>query len=493
MSAYQSLHDAFQKIHYFEHCLTILHWDQDVMMPEGGADERGRAIGELEALVHQHMCAPEMAEWLTTVSRQEGLTEEQLANVREMRRQWQNSNLLPEALVREQAIAHSRCQSAWSQLRGQNDWRTFCDSFTPVVRLAQEQARIRQAALKTATPYEALLSLYSCGDSVALMGDTFSLLKAQLPDMIKTVSERQRRETRPVLTGNYSVARQEQLSRYVTALLGFDFSRGRLDVSAHPFSTGNIGDQRITTRYQTDDFIGALYGTVHETGHARYEAGLPTQWRGQPVGLARNMSIHESQSLFFEKHIGTTLAFCERVATQANTLFATALTGAQLKQAVCWVEPGLIRVDADELSYPLHIILRYDIESALINGDMTVADIPDAWHEKMQHYLGLGTENNYQDGCMQDVHWPSGAFGYFPSYTLGAVNAAQLRVAMESAVGDINGVIAEGDLSPIMQWLQENIWQWGSLLESQELMRNATGKPTDGQSLLDHFRRQYAL
>lgn len=494
MSAYQNLHRAFRKIAYYQHCLTILEWDQEVMMPGGGAEERANAIAEMSALEHSAMNQPEIQTWLDACADAD-LTADEAANVREMRRAWQNSNLMPEELVREQAVANALCQQQWTTLRPQNDWAGFSASFTRVVELAREQARIRQQALNTPTPYDAMLGLYSCGDSAALIDETFAQLKAILPEMINTVCERQNKITRANVRGEFPVAQQQQLSRNIAATLGFDFNAGRLDISAHPFSTGNPGDQRITTRYRTDDFLDALFGTVHETGHASYEAGLPNAWRGQPLGLARNMSIHESQSLFFEKHIGTTDAFCALLAKQVQTLFPAnvSLSADDLKQAVCWVEPGLIRVSADELSYPLHIIVRHEIESALINGDMAVSDIPDVWSQKMQQYLGLNTQGNNKDGCMQDVHWPSGAFGYFPSYTLGAVNAAQLRAAMESKIGDLNALIAANEFVQITQWLHDNIWQWGSRLESQELMQRATGKPTNAAALITHFERQYGL
>jgi len=493
MVAYQQLETHFRTLSYYQHALTILHWDQEVKMPPGGAEERGKAISELAALVHQRLMDPALPGLFDEAHKQTELSTQQRANLREMTREWQDSCLLPESLVREQAIVNARCQQAWNTLRAKNDWATFCESFKPVVQLAREQAQIRQQALGTATPYDALLSLYSQGDSSELIASVFTQLKTELPELIQQVRALQASRTKPIIRGDFSEAQQKRLSERVMALLGFNFEAGRLDVSAHPFSTGNPGDQRITTRYSDQEFIESLYATVHETGHSRYEAGLPEAWRGLPAGYARNMGIHESQSLFFEKHIGASLAFCDYAAAQANKLFTLEqpLSAEQLRQAVMWVEPGFIRVNADELTYPLHIVLRFEIESALINGDMEVIDIPDAWHHKMQQYLGLGTENNYKDGCMQDVHWPSGAFGYFPSYTLGAVNAAQIREAMEAQLGAIDNVVATGDITPIANWLSDNIWQQGSLLESQELMQQVTGKPTNARSLLQHFRSHY--
>lgn len=494
MSAYSQLTSIFKRVSYYQHALTLLHWDQEVKMPACGAGERGKAIAELSALVHQNLCDPQL-ETLLADALQEPLRSEESASLREIKRVWQDNNLMPENLVREQAIAHSRCQQAWNTLRHENDWNGFCESFEPVVELAREQAKIRQQALDTATPYDAMLSLYSQGDSAELVDRVFTQLKSELPGMIAAVCDKQRGLQKPQISGEFTLEQQRELSHKVMAFLGFDFNAGRLDVSAHPFSTGNPGDQRITTRYNTEEFIEALYATVHETGHSRYEAGLPVEWRGLPVGQARNMGVHESQSLFYEKHIGNSPAFCDFVVSHANQLFklGTPLSGGDLRRAVTWVEPGYIRVIADELTYPLHVILRFEIEKGLINGEMDVADIPTAWNEKMQCYLGLSTENNYKNGCMQDVHWPSGAFGYFPSYTLGAVNAAQVRVALEAQLGSINSIVESGDITPIATWLNDNIWQHACFLESQELIEKATGKPTSADSLLSHFKVQYGL
>lgn len=495
MSAYEELESRFKRLSHFEHALTILHWDQEVMMPPKGAETRGQAIAELSAFHHQEMTSSDMAGLIEQAKRQIGLNDWQSANLREIERVWQDANLLPEELVREQSIAQQRCQHAWRTQRKENDWAGFKENFKAVVELSRQQANIRQKALGTATAYDALLSLYSTGDSSELIAEVFTKLKSELPAMIQAVTARQGDSARPSFTGPFDVASQRTLSHHVMDFLGFDFDAGRLDESTHPFSTGNFLDQRITTRFNTDEFIEALYATIHETGHSRYEAGRPQEWYGQPVGSARNMSIHESQSLFFEKHIGCSKGFSEFLAGRSSEAFelASPLDPEHFLQAVTWVEPGLIRVNADELTYPIHIIVRFEIESALINGEMEIDDIPGAWHEKMQNYLGLGTENNYRDGCLQDIHWPMGAFGYFPSYTLGAVNAAQLRLAMEKQVGNLDDIIRSGNIEPISQWLSERIWQVGSQLESQDIIQQATGKKTDAQSLIDHFVVRYQL
>jgi len=321
----------------------------------------------------------------------------------------------------------------------------------------------------------------------------FSGLKAQLPALIDEVIEHQRRRAPVDLSGHYEVQAQEALSRQMMTALGFDFRQGRLDVSSHPFSTGVHGDNRITTRYRQNDFIDPLLSTLHETGHASYEAGLPAQWCSLPVGKARSMSLHESQSLLFEKQLCLSKPFVEFLAPLARQHFPAlqALSSERLWQAMTQVERGFIRVEADEVTYPMHVILRYEIESALINGEMEVEQIPDAWQQKMQQYLGLDTTGNYRDGCLQDIHWPSGAFGYFPSYTLGALNAAQLFAALQREVPELDDRLRAGDVAPLRQWLGERIWSKGSFLASQELMTQATGEATNPEHFIRHIRRRY--
>jgi len=277
------------------------------------------------------------------------------------------------------------------------------------------------------------------------------------------------------------------------ASLGFNFDAGRLDVSAHPFSTGVRGDQRITTRYDDNSFLDALLATAHETGHASYEAGLPEAWAGLPVGQHRNMCIHESQSLMFEKMVTLSGPFLKHLHSLLTDQLtdAKSLSYASLLQQARQVNKSYIRVEADELTYPIHVALRYDIERDLMNDKIDPEDIPDAWDEAMKKGLGLSTKDNFNHGCLQDIHWTDGSFGYFPSYTMGAVNSAQLFQALIAQNTDWEERFTHGEVGFVKDWLSENIWQHGCHLESQELMVKATGKGTDAQSLLSHLRARY--
>jgi carboxypeptidase Taq len=293
--------------------------------------------------------------------------------------------------------------------------------------------------------------------------------------------------------GPFPVPAQRALCERVMTLLQFDFERGRLDVSTHPFSGGVPEDVRLTTRYSEDDFEQSLMGTIHETGHGRYEQGRPQAWLGQPISEARSMGLHESQSLSFEMQLGRSRPFMELLAPLLVEYLGPqpAFEPENLFRLYTRVQPGLIRVDADEVTYPAHVILRYEIERALIEGDIDVEDIPALWDEKMQQLLGLDTRGNYKDGPMQDIHWTDGAYGYFPSYTLGAMYAAQWFATLRRTRPALDVEIASGELSGIFDWLRANIWQSASRYEIGDLIVRASGGPLDPDHLRRHLEARY--
>ncbi|MCC7285664.1 MAG: carboxypeptidase M32, partial [Burkholderiaceae bacterium] len=274
---------------------------------------------------------------------------------------------------------------------------------------------------------------------------------------------------------------------------GFDFDAGRLDVSAHPFCGGVPEDVRMTTRFRDDEFLGSLMGTIHETGHGRYEQNLPREWLGQPLSEARSMAIHESQSLSFEMQLGCHPGFVAQLAPLLQQAFGAqpALEAANLQRLLTRVKPGLIRVDADEVTYPAHILLRYEIERPLIEGEIEVEDIPALWDAKMAELLQLDTRGNFADGPMQDVHWPSGLFGYFPCYTLGAMYAAQWFAAMRRATPELDARIAGGDFAPVFDWLREHIWRSGSRWSTDELATRASGEALNPAHFKAHLEARY--
>ncbi len=492
MSHYQKLVQHHLKISRFEHLSAICGWDQAAVMPSGGNEARSEAMAELSVHLHQLGNAPQLAEWFTNAE-SESLSEHELASLREMKSQWQQTTALPEKLVQAQSLAGSKCEHAWRTQRGENDWAGFSKNFAEVVALSQEEAQIR-ADISGLTPYDAMLDLYEPGTTTVKLDIVFDNVKTWLPTLIQQIQEKQATESIYLPKGHYPTEQQRQLSLDVMQLLKFDFDHGRLDVSMHPFCGGVPTDVRITTRYDENDFVQSLMGTVHETGHARYEQGLPKTFAGLPVGQARSMGIHESQSLFFEMQLGRSQEFISQLSPLVTKNFSNAdqaiFEPTNLQAIYTRVNPDFIRVDADEATYPAHVILRYEIERDLMNGKISYKDIPELWDTKMQQYLGLSTKNNYKNGCMQDIHWTDGSFGYFPSYTLGAMYAAQFMAAMKQTV-DVEKATLSGDLNPIFTWLSDNIWNKASLFSTDELVKQATGDVLNANFFKDHLEKRY--
>ncbi|KGT88876.1 peptidase M32 [Erwinia typographi] len=490
-SAYENLTRTFTRLSRFSHLSAISGWDMMTMMPPGGSAARGAALAELSVLQHEILTAKEVGQWLDQAA-QDPLNDVERANLDEMRRAWQQAALLPASLVEAKSIAGSRCEHAWRQQRPVNDWQGFAENLKEVVKLSRQEAEIRAQA-NGCSRYDALLDIFEPGMTSEKLDKTFGEIKQWLPSLLQRIVEKQAQETVDVPVGPFAIESQKQLSLAVMKQLGFDFNAGRLDVSAHPFCGGVPEDVRITTRYNENEFISAMMGVIHETGHARYEQNLPKQWAGQPVSHARSTAIHESQSLFFEKQLGRSADFLSLLLPQVKLLIGDgpALDESNFIALNQRVKPGLIRVDADEVSYPAHIILRYEIERALIAGDIDVDDIPALWQEKMQSLLGMDTTGNYRDGCMQDIHWTDGAFGYFPTYTLGAMYAAQLFQGMKKALPQVNDLLRRGNLEPVFDWLRQNIWQHGSRFSTRQLIENATGEDLNPAYFRQHLENRY--
>lgn len=490
-SAYQELSRTFQRLSRFGHLGAIAGVDMQTAMPPGGSQARGEAMAELSVFMHEVLTDIRLG-GLFDAAQQESLNDVEQVNLSEMQRAWQQATLLPASLVEAKSLAGSRCEHAWRQQRQANDWQGFSANLKEVVKLSRQEAQLRADALGVSR-YDALLDVFEPGMTSAQLDQTFGDLKSWLPDLLQKAVEKQQQTPIAQPVGPFAIESQKQLGLSVMKTLGFDFNHGRLDVSAHPFCGGVPEDVRITTRYNENDFLSAMMGVIHETGHARYEQNLPKQWRGQPVAQARSTAIHESQSLFMEMQLGRSKAFLQHIHPQVVALMGDqpALELNNFIRQAQRVKPGFIRVDADELSYPAHVILRYEIERALIEGEIEVDDIPALWDEKMQQSLGIDTRGNYRDGCMQDIHWTDGAFGYFPTYTLGAMYAAQLFQAVKRAIPQVETLIQQGELQPVFDWLQQNIWQHGSRFPTQQLLINATGEALNPHYFRQHLEQRY--
>lgn len=493
MNHYQQLEKHFRKLSRLGHLDAICGWDQAAMMPAGGNQARGEAMAELAVLMHELATAPHLGEWFAAAA-QEDLAAPQQTSLRAMERRWRQATVLPGRLVEAKSLAASKCEHAWREQRKNNDWQGFLPNLREVVNLAREEAAVR-AATAGLSSYDALLDLYEPGITCMQLDTLFNQVKTWLPDMIRAVEEKQSSRTYLTPQGPFPVEQQKQLGLKAMTILGFDFDHGRLDVSTHPFCGGVPTDVRITTRYDEADFMTALLGVIHETGHARYEQNLPQEWAGLPVGEARSMGVHESQSLFFEMQLARSLEFTHQLAPMAARIFNresdSAFAVDNIYRFNTRMKRGYIRVNADEITYPAHVILRYEIERALIQGDIEATDIPELWDQKMQSYLGLSTQDNYRDGCMQDIHWTGGAFGYFPSYTLGAIYAAQLFAAAENSISSLREKIQSGDLSELFAWLKTNIWQRASTTPTDELIRTATGESLNPAYFQRHLSARY--
>jgi carboxypeptidase Taq len=491
MTAYRELEQRFRRLDAIEQAISVLHWDTAAIMPGGGAAARAEQLATLRLIAHQHLIAPEIDGLLAEAETDE-LGQWQRANLREMRRRWLHATAVPGALVEAESRACSECEAVWRRGRLENDFAAVLPGLERILHIERQIAALKAERLGT-SPYEALLDQYEPGASVAEIDRLFNEIADFLPDLIEAALSRQVALPSAPPSGPFPTATQRRLAMRLMERIGFDFAHGRLDISAHPFCGGTPDDVRITTRYNEDDFAGALMGVLHETGHALYQRGLPVEWRLQPVGRARGMAMHESQSLLLEMQVCRSRAFLIYAAPIIREAFGgdgpewevDALYRRQIR-----VRRGFIRVDADEVTYPAHVILRYRLERAMLAGDLHPADLPGAWADAMREMLGVAPDTD-REGCLQDIHWYDGNWGYFPTYTLGALIAAQLFEAVRRDVPGLMQAIAKGEFAPLLGWARERVHSKGSLLSTAELVEAATGRPLGTASFERHLRDRY--
>ncbi|PZU92428.1 MAG: carboxypeptidase M32 [Chelatococcus sp.] len=493
MTAYSELSAHFGRIAALSNAIGILQWDSDAMMPKGAAGTRADSMALLQVMRHGLTTDPRIGDWLDEAGQDDGLGAWERANLREIRRVWTVETALPADLVEASSKAISACEMRWRQARAEADFAGLQPYLAEVLNLQRQIGAAKGERLGLGA-YDALLNDYEPGGRSAKIDAVFDDLAAFLPGFIREALDAQaRRPSHPAPDGPFAVERQRALGLRMMAALGYDFERGRLDVSTHPFCGGADNDVRITTRYDEADFAKALMGVLHETGHALYEQGRPQAYLGQPVGAARGMSLHESQSLLMEMQACRSREFIGFAAPLMRETFGgsgPAWEADSLWRSFTRVEPGFIRVDADEVTYPAHVILRYRLEKALIADAMPLSELPAAWNEGMKALLGVTVPDN-RLGCLQDVHWPSGGWGYFPTYTLGAMTAAQIFDAASKAEPEVLPGIGRGDFAPLLAWLRANIHGKGSLLETDALLTEATGRPLDASVFKAHLRRRY--
>jgi carboxypeptidase Taq len=494
MTAYQQLEARFRRLGALEEAIGVLNWDSSTMMPSGGAATRAEQLATLSVLAHQQLTAEPVGDLLAEAEAESGALDPwQRANLREMQRRRGHAVALPSDLVEAVARISSECETVWRKARPANDFAAVLPLLDEMVRLQREVAAAKAERLGV-NPFEALLDRYEPGGSTAMIDRLFGEIAGFLPDLIEAVLIRQAALPQPAHPpGPFPIAAQRRAAVLLMERVGFDFAHGRLDVSAHPFCSGAPDDVRITTRYDEGDFTKALMGVLHETGHALYKRNLPARWRLQPVGAARGMAVHESQSLLLEMQVCRSPAFISFAAPILRRAFAAAGPGWEaeaLHRRQIRVGRSLIRVEADEVTYPAHVILRYRLEQAMVAGDLAARDLPDAWAEGLRGLLGIAPDSD-RDGCLQDIHWYDGSWGYFPTYTLGALIAAQLFEAARETIPDLMGQIAAGDFRPLFAWLRQRVHSQGSLLSTAELVEGATGHPLGTASFERHLRDRY--
>ena len=472
---------------------SVLEWDQMVLMPSGGQDARVEQLALLAEWHHKMLTDQHLAEVLSQAEDEESLDSWQRANVREIRRAHQRAVAVPVDLITARTKAAGLCEHAWREARQAQDFALVQPSLTTVLALTREMGQALGASLGM-DPYDALIDGFDPGFAQADIDPLLDDYAAFLPGLLERVKRHQSRFSPPVVHSEpVSVSAQETLSRHLMTDLGFDFTRGRLDVSLHPFCGGIPDDVRLTTRYNTARPLSALMGVLHETGHALYEMGLPAKYRNQLVGRARGMALHESQSLMIEMQVARGSPYLAYMAPLLAKHFggqADVWRHQNLMRLTRHVEPGFVRVDADEVTYPAHIILRYRLEKAFMRQELEVSDIPSAWSAGMKELLGLHVENDSQ-GCLQDIHWHMGEIGYFPSYALGAFTAAQLYDAAQAHIPDLESQLATGNVKPLLVWLGNHVHGRGSSMSSQQILCEATGRKLEIEPFKAHLERRY--
>lgn len=489
--SYQQLKSVFSQLSHFHYAERILHWDEAVMMPEGAGTARANALATLNCTAQKVLVNAKNKKLIASAKQQE-LPFWDAANFKWMEKKYIYAACIPSRLTKKLTQETLLCQQIWRKLRVQNKWREFLPTFKRMFKLVKEVAKRRGDALQL-NPYDALLDEYAPGFDQNNIDEIFITLKKTIPQLLDQITKKQESDHVEMPRGPFLIEQQKQLGLAVMKAMQFDFKHGRLDTSHHPFCDGAPMDVRITTRYNEHEFLSSLMGICHETGHGLYEQGLPREWVDQPVGRIDSMAMHESQSLLMERQVCGSLSFYHYLLPhiEAHLGCQTAFTAENLYKIASHVQAGLIRVDADEVTYPLHIVLRYEIEKKLFNGELGVEDLPAYWNECMQTYLGISTQGNDKDGVMQDVHWPLGAFGYFPAYTLGRLIAAQLFATFMKTHPDFYTELKQGNFTSLHHWLHTNVYSHAASLSTNDLLIKVTGKTLDSNYFIQHIQKKY--
>lgn len=489
--AYDNLRRRFREVALIRSTGSVLGWDQEAYLPVKAADWRADQISWISGQQHRMATSAEAGAWIAECEGL-GFAAESVegVNVRGWRRDYDLATKLPAEFVEELAKTTAQATHIWAEARKRSEFSYYQPMLEKLVRMVREKAdRLGWVACR----YDALLDEFEPGARTADIAAMFAQLGPEVSAMVGPATEISARQPADLLDADYPIVAQQAFNREVAEAFGFDFSAGRIDTTAHPFCT-ELGprDTRLTTRYDTRDFLSSFFGVLHETGHGLYDQGLNKEEWGLPAGDACSLGIHESQSRLWENHIGGSGEFWAHWFPRACCHFPhlAKFTPGQVAAAARRVSPSFIRVEADEITYDLHIILRFEIERRVINGELEVAGIPAAWNEKFRELLGLEVPDDAR-GCLQDIHWSFGGFGYFATYTLGNLNASQLMQAARSAHPALDVELARGKYGTLLAWLRANIHAHGRRFTAPDLMRHATGSPTEATSHMEYLREKF--
>ncbi len=476
-------------------CASLLGWDERTYMPKGGSAHRAEQFALLAGMIHEKATAPEIDELLSEAEGSDLVKDPRSAaavNVREIRWNYDRIVRLPKKLVEELARVTTLAQPVWVEARAESDFEKFRPILEQIVQLKRQKAA---ALVNGEATYDALLEDYEPGATIEELTRVLGGLREELVPLVKEIVDSGRKPDASILTRDFPVDRQEAFGKAAASAIGFDFDRGRLDVTTHPFCTGiGPGDTRLTTRYNKNHFSEAFFGIMHEAGHGIYDQGTDDEQFGTPMGESVSLGIHESQSRMWENFVGRSAGFWSAFFPKAQEAFPEALGDVSQDAflfSINFVRPSLIRVEADEATYNLHILLRFELEQALISGDLPPGDVPGAWNERFERYFGMRPPDDAQ-GCLQDIHWSFGSIGYFPTYSLGNLYAGQFFEQAQEDLGDLESQFAKGEFRPLKDWLTEKIHRQGMRFRAADLVREVTGKPLSHRPLMDHLKTKYS-
>lgn len=483
-----------RKMKQYEEAIALIYWDMRTGAPKKGIGTRSEVVGELSTEVFRMSTSDEMGEYLAFFTQPAELAQLDTISrkmVEECKKEYDRSKKIPAEKYQAYVVLTSQAESAWEEAKHTSDWTSFQPYLEKIVATTQEFIELWGYE---GHKYNTLLDMYEPGMTVEKLDEVFGTLREKAVPLLQRIQASPNQPDRSFLDQQFEISKQKQFSLSILKQMQYDFEAGRLDETVHPFATAlNPGDVRITTRYLPNDITSALFGTIHEGGHALYEQNISEDLVGTNLCTGTSMGIHESQSRFWENVIGRSKAFWDRYYGELQTTFSPQIDQVDVDtfyKAINHIEPSLIRIEADELTYNLHIMIRYELEKGLFNGIIAVADLPAAWNAKYEEYLGV-TPVNDGEGVLQDVHWSGGAFGYFPSYALGNMYAAQFTQTLRQELPAFDSLIAEGNLAPIKEWLTEKVYKHGKLLTPNEIIREVTGEELNPEYLVQYLEEKY--